>query len=93
MKTKLRVRDKFIQYYSADEIDAVIYVCKNNSIKKSMIKIEKEVNTSGQGRIYYTTVDELLDDTKQPSFSNFMDKNLVIFTSDSSSNEVQKVLH
>ncbi len=84
MKLKARVKDKFVRYYSSEEIDAVIYICKNKSIKNALIKIEKVINTSGQGRIYYSTVDLFLNNSGDPVFTNILGKRLVIFSTNNS---------
>ncbi len=80
LKSKQRIREKLISYYRHSKINAVLYVCKNESIKSTFMKIEKSFNTSNQQKIYYITLDELLSNPNDPTFISITGEELGVFS-------------
>ncbi len=79
-KKQERVKNKFIDYYQKKEINGVIYVCKNNSILSFLVNTENKYNDSKRGKIYFITLDDFLQESKNLVFENRLGKELAVFS-------------
>ncbi len=71
VKSKRRIRDKLSEYLQLSDIRAILYVCKNKSIEKSIRGIEKEIFTSEVSRVFYCQFDDILSSPEHVEVTDF----------------------
>ena len=70
LKSKARIKDKLFEYALRDEIRAILYICKDGQIEKSIRKMEKAFWTGPKGIIYYIQLKDVLSQNKAWLFTN-----------------------
>ncbi len=61
VKSQKRYDELFSNFYFEDDIVAILYICKSKSIMKDLKKSESNIAGNNTKKIYYTTLDSLLD--------------------------------
>ncbi len=77
-KFSSRYRSKLLSYHSKPKIGIVIFVCANRQIVRSLMKVEKQYCSQFYSKIYYCTLDNLLNRNEKMTFFNIKNKSFII---------------
>lgn len=64
VKTKKRYHDLFSNYYLNNEIVAILYICKDESVRRSLERFELDIAKNRAKKIYYATLNSLTEENK-----------------------------
>ncbi len=69
-KSSTRWKDKFLDYYAAGTVDAVLYVCESISMMNKMILVDRELNQTGKSKIYFCDKASIFNGNDKICFEN-----------------------
>lgn len=75
-KSSVRLKQKFEDYYLNRGVSAVLYVCENQQMIKSMMKIDKELSQKNKSKIYFCSLSEIKSSSQELIFCNSEDGKL-----------------
>lgn len=76
LKVKRRNIKKLSDYYRYDQIKGVFYICENESIKKSLMKVDEEECANDKSKIYFCTLEEFKKSKNMIVFVNCKGKKI-----------------
>lgn len=76
LKEKSRYLEKFKDYYAHKKILGVLYICSDDSIIKSLMKIDTEVCTENESKFYFVNISEASKESDKITFKNNLGQTL-----------------
>jgi hypothetical protein len=69
-KAPERYHEKLMAYYHASAIDGVIYICSEQQIANSLVKIDRELRKDKDSSLYFALESDVLNSTGKIFFTN-----------------------
>ena len=69
-KVKDRWEEYLLSYHLEEEIDAVLYVCENHTILKTLSKVEMKLCKTYSAKVYFITLSNFISGEKKATFEN-----------------------
>jgi len=79
LKLKSRIKAKLTEYYKYDNVLAAMYVCGNESMVNSIMKIDEDISYNTNSKLYFATLKDVLSEDKKVTFSNCNNEKLYIY--------------
>lgn len=64
-KSASRWKEKLIQYYQANSIDAVFYFCESTSMMKKLTELDREIAKAENRKVFFCCTKDLTPETKR----------------------------
>ena len=77
-KTKDRYQSILTNYWVKNNISGVLYICKDDAIKKKIMDIDNQFRGNFEPKILYQTLSKVLNNDKHVTFINGKGEKLVI---------------
>lgn len=78
IKSKKRYFKKLLDYYGYSEVQAVLYICENKNIKRTILEIDDQISDDGNSKFFLCLKDEVQNHTGQVTFENSKGQKFII---------------
>ena len=73
LKSKERYVEKFEDYYKSSSVDAVFYICEDQSMLKSLMSIDKIICKEQESKLYFCTLEDVFKSLGSVNFTKHND--------------------
>lgn len=78
LKKKDEYKEKFESYYSQDGVHAIIYICENENIMRTLTSYDSKFSTYHNGKMFFGAKKDLFSEDKKVSFFSSDNRELVL---------------
>ena len=77
-KSMARYRNKFEHYYRKKKIHAVLFISKNETLLKKLMKVDHEASQGIKSKIYFARYDDVISMPKELTFTNYKGGKIIL---------------
>ena len=78
-KSPQRYKKKLRDYYDAESIEGIFYICENKKIQSMLLKIDEAVCSEKKSKIYFCLAKEVLNHSGKVTLKNYQNYEIEIF--------------